>query len=81
MVYFIELFAPVVQSYVQGSAAPIVDVDMFRCSYFHSLEVVRQSFTKSTAAAAATATAASAAGARGASPYGVALDSDDDDDA
>ncbi|KAI9156013.1 hypothetical protein H9P43_009123 [Blastocladiella emersonii ATCC 22665] len=35
MVYFIELFAPVVQSYVQGSAAPIVDVDMFRRSYFH----------------------------------------------
>ncbi|KAI9159414.1 hypothetical protein H9P43_008754 [Blastocladiella emersonii ATCC 22665] len=83
MVYFIELFAPVVQSYVQGSAAPIVDVDMFRRSYFHSLEVVRRSFTKSTAAAAAAAaaTAASAAGARGASPYGVALDSDDDDDA
>ncbi|KAI9152597.1 hypothetical protein H9P43_002904 [Blastocladiella emersonii ATCC 22665] len=99
MVYFIELFAPVVQSYVQGSAAPIVDVDMFRRSYFHSLvasierrraahpfvrmiteEVVRRSFTKSTAAAAAAATAASAAGARGASPYGVALDSDDDDD-
>ncbi|KAI9188789.1 hypothetical protein H9P43_000211 [Blastocladiella emersonii ATCC 22665] len=35
MVYFIELFAPVVQSYVQGPAAPIVDVDMFRRSYFH----------------------------------------------
>ncbi|KAI9176153.1 hypothetical protein H9P43_006518 [Blastocladiella emersonii ATCC 22665] len=37
MVCLIKLIAPVVQSYVQGSAAPIMDVNMFRRSYFCSL--------------------------------------------